>query len=484
MPSIPEAIARRAAGFPTAHPPFRPGPTGLLNGAVLLWALCLAAALPVLCGCSRDAGRARNVILVSLDTLRADRLSCYGYERETSPFLDGFAESGTLFETTVAQSPWTLPSHATMLTGRFPHRNGVVSEARTLAPEVPTLATVLCDQGMITGAIVNSHWLSKEQGLMNGFLTYTSFKTLEGNKGKSITDRAIAWLDRYSAKPFFLFVHYYDVHSSYEPEPAYRDLFTGKYGGLADGSTLQLINVRGGALEYNAEDIAHVSDLYDAEIRQLDDQIARLFAHISELGLDENTCVVITADHGEEFMEHGNVLHGRTMYGEVLDVPLIMRGPGIPTGKRVKEIAMLADIMPTVLGRLGLGGGKSGADLVSLDGVGLDGIDLIAAMAADSPAEQRLGFAESDWQNERPDIKRMVRSDRFKLCYNWFTGERELYDLENDPNEQRNIINENPGLADELMKRLEELMTGRRKGGVTEPRSQEDIEQLKKLGYF
>ena len=447
----------------------------LVAGCLLLGVFLLLGS----CGDNQEV--ARNVILISIDTLRADRLSCYGYELPTSPFLDSLAAEGTLFERAVAQSPWTLPSHASMITGRFPHRNGVVDESRTLPQDVPTLATFLDTAGFITGAIVNSHWISAEQGLDQGFLTFDSFKETTGNMGRPITENAIAWLQRNGKKPFFLFLHYYDVHSSYTPAPAFRERFTGPYQGHADGSTGQLLAVRAGKLTYSNEDIDHVSDLYDAEIRQLDAELEKLFATIGELGLQETTLVVITADHGEEFLEHGGVLHGRTMYREVLEVPLILRGPGVPVGRRVRDLAMVVDIVPTVLARLGL---KPDAS------EGLDGIDLLGDLDRASRSEgaitgsTRLALAMADWKNDEPDIRRMVQNDRFKLIHNRLTGEAELYDLEHDASEERNLADERPELVQEFLNRLEDLLSGRREADQIAPRSDGEIELLKKLGYF
>lgn len=432
-----------------------------------LTAVLLAAAV-LLAGCNGDPPAARNVIIISIDTLRADRLGCYGYERPTSPALDGFADSGLLFENAVAQSPWTLPSHTTMLTGLYPHRNGVVDESKVLLPEVPTLGTILCRAGFMTGAMMNSHWLSRKQGLSQGFLTFQGFPEIGPPAGKKITDSAVAWLDKYGDQRFFLFVHYYDVHSDYTPDAEFRKIFARPYGGYADGSTGQLQQIRDGELTYTPDDIGFVSDLYDAEIRQLDSEIARLLGHLKSTGLDETTLVVFTADHGEEFLEHGGVLHGRTMYREILHVPLVMRGPGVAEKKRIKEICMVTDIVPTVLRRLGIESGDS-----------FDGIDLLDA----EKRSGRFAFAEADWKNTEPDIKSMVRNQRFKLCFNRQTGEQQLFDLDSDPAERNNIADKNPELVKELRGRLKRFRTGTRKAGTIGPRSKEEIERMKSLGY-
>ena len=265
----------------------------LLYCAPALLALLLLAA----CGPSGDPDRPRNVLLISLDTLRADRLGCYGYDRPTSPFLDRYARENTFFTNVTANSPWTLPSHATMLTGLFPHRNGVTDEWKALPPEVPTLASVLSVKGFRTAALVNSYWLTGETGLNRGFDEFAFIAEGDPDAGGKITDRAIEFLEKSAGKdrPFFLFVHYYETHSPYAPTQARRDEFARPYGGIANGTTEQLRAVREGSLAFAEADIGHVSDLYDAEIRVLDGLLERLITRLKTLGLDEETLVVITA---------------------------------------------------------------------------------------------------------------------------------------------------------------------------------------------
>ena len=243
----------------------------------------LTLLLGSLTGCG-NCDRPSGVILVSLDTLRADRLGCYGYERPTSPALDALAARGTLFERAVAQSPWTLPSHATLLTGRLPHRHGVVEHTRRLPAAVPTLATLLAERGYATAALVNSKWINVEQGLLRGFAEHERFQEGGRNRGAEITRAALEWLEREGGQPFFLFLHYYDVHSPYAPEPDTAALFTRPYEGPIDGTTAQLVEVRKGALTVGPDDLQRLSDLYDAEVRQVDLELGRLQDGLRRLG--------------------------------------------------------------------------------------------------------------------------------------------------------------------------------------------------------
>jgi len=445
--------------------------TGLV--ALLAVVCLLPPAGGLFTACSDGDDRPQSVLLISIDTLRADRLACYGYGRPTSPAIDALAAGGLLFENCVAQSPWTLPSHAAMLTGRYPHKIGMVDDRRTLPVDTPTLASILDENRFITGAFVNSHYLQRKHGFDRGFLTFECVDNFEQNRGPEITRKAIEWLDRYGDKSFFLFVHYYDVHSSYAPSIDYARRFTGTYDGPADGTTTQLLRARSGKIKLSEDDIAHVSNLYDAEIRQLDSEIGRLLAHLKSTGLDEKTLVVLSADHGEEFLEHGGLLHGRTFYNEVINVPLIMSGPGVAPGERAAGVSMLADIVPTVLGRLGIDRGGP-----------FDGEDLFAGGKPDYDGEgKRFVLATADHNNQKPDIKRMVRNQRFKLHFNRLTGERELYDLVNDPAETHDLSAERARLADEFLGELERLMEGTRSADRIAPRSEAEKRALEKLGY-
>ena len=407
----------------------------------------------------------RSVVLISVDTLRADRLGCYGYERETSPAIDEFARGGTLFENVVAQSPWTLPSHATMLTGLLPNSHGITSGASKLPVDAPTLASMLRDAGFVTGAIVNAPFLSAKHGIERGFDSFEAVP-FDRKRGTEITDRALAWLRERQGERAFLFVHYYDVHSSYTPALKWRELFVRPYAGKANGSTSQLLRFRRGEFALGDSDIRHVSDLYDAEIRELDHELARLF---DALAADGETLVVLTSDHGEAFLEHGDVLHGRTMYREMLGIPLVMRGPGVPIGLRVDTLAMLTDVMPTVLGRVD----------VRTHSV-FDGVDLFEPGAL---AKHRFAFAMADHNNESPNIKWMVRDERFKLHYDALAESARLFDLALDPSERNDVAGTHPEILERLLQRLTLLRTRSRDAPAVEGWTEEELRELRELGY-
>lgn len=323
------------------------GKAGLSAVAALLLASCAGRS-------PSGPPKPEIVILISIDTLRADHLGCYGYPRKTSPYLDRLASEGTLFEDAMTPAPWTLPAHASLLTGLYPSRHGVKGFGHYLPAKIDTLAQLLHRQGYVTAAVVNSHLLTSRSGLDRGFREFVYLEEVvpQREPTKGIIDQATSWLGRFREQKLFLFVHTYDVHSDYKAEERYEREFVRPYVGRADGTSRQLMAFREGKAALGRGDASHLIDLYDAGIRQTDDELLRLTDYLRASGLLERTLLVITSDHGEESFEHGGVLHGKTQYQEVVKVPLILRGPGIPKGRRVAAPVSLLDVMPTLLARL------------------------------------------------------------------------------------------------------------------------------------
>jgi arylsulfatase A-like enzyme len=444
------------------------------------------AALLLLCvtlACEAPSARPapRNLIVISVDTLRPDHLGCYGGQRPTSPHIDALASAGVLFEDALATSPWTLPSHGSLLTGLYPSRHGANAAKHAIPSSVLRLGGVLGDHGYHTSAIVNSVYLRK-WGIEETFreLEYLPEAAAEREPSK-ITARAIRWLERRDRnQPFFLFLHYYDVHSDYASLPRYEARFVEPYDGRADGTTRTMLAHRYGEHQLERADAAHLARLYDAGIRQLDDQLGLLFESLSKQELRDETFIVFTSDHGEEFLEHGGVLHGLTQHREVLAIPLIITGPGVPTGTRIDEPVSLIDVMPTALSIL---------ELPVPDG--LDGRPLDVLWQAESPGlEPRLLFTESDFTYDlETGVKalgpnRTARNKRFRLHLNIETREQKLFDLEADPWEQSDVLAQHPEVARLLLDHLERFM-----GAGTEPHaapelSDADEQLLESLGYL
>jgi arylsulfatase A-like enzyme len=439
----------------------------------------LAALLAVLApACSRAPAGAQPpqlIVLVSIDTLRPDHLGCYGYARNTSPTLDRLAREGTLFEDAMTPAPWTLPAHASLLTGLYPSRHGVKGFGHYLPAKLETLAQVLGRSGYATAAVVNSHLLTSRSGLDRGFqeFVYVEEMAPQREPTRKLVDQAIEWLTRSRARKAFVFLHSYDVHSDYKAEERYEREFLRPYAGKADGTSRQLMAVREGKAALGPADAPNLIDRYDAGIRQTDDEIARLVRFLETSGLLERTLLVVTSDHGEEFFEHGGVLHGRTQFQEVVRVPLILRGPGVPRGRRVAMPVSLLDVMPTLAARAGA---KASANL--------DGDDLAPALAGDAPRlAGRTLFGEADHVNSQPDITRAVRRGGFKLVYDRVTEERRVFDLAGDPGETRDASAAHAETTRQLEQQLQRFLAIRAEQAGSSKLTPAEIEKLRSLGY-
>ncbi|HEX6882317.1 MAG TPA: sulfatase, partial [Planctomycetota bacterium] len=413
---------------------------------------------------------------------------CYGHGRETSPTLDALAAAGVRFEDVTAAAPWTLPSHATMLTGLYPSHHGVKHHETRLARSFVTLAEEFQAAGYQTLAVVNSHNLGAPQfQLDQGFDHFRwiveteddprTLKVRVFNSGDTIVATAKELLrGRDEDEPFFLFLHFYDVHTDFTPRQEYKERFVGPYSGRLTGTTSQLARVRNGEETLNEDDLRWLREMYDAEIRQLDDLLGRFLGWLDEEGLRDETLFVVTSDHGEEYQEHGSVLHGRTQYQEILRIPLIVSGPGIPPEMVVATPVHGIDVTPTILGVMGIP-----------TSVPRDGLDLTPLWSGGTLPE-RLFFAEADHNNRVDgefvyDIKKMVRRGDDKLLLDTHTGALELYELGADAFEQRDLVGERPELVRELQAALERFRAGAIEGEAVPPPTEEELRRLEALGY-
>jgi arylsulfatase A-like enzyme len=435
-----------------------------------LLALGLVAAATA---CHGGEERPRSVILISIDTLRADHLGCYGHPLPTSPNLDAFAAQGTLFDDAFAPSPWTLPSHVSLLTGLYPTRHGVRTTDRRLADAIPSLATLLAQQGFETGAIVNAIIMRRHFGLAQGFAAYQMVPSDQSRVGSAsrVTDAALRWLDDRRGRRVFLFLHYYDVHSDYRSLKRYERMFAPGPSRF-DGSTDQLTDVRSGRLPIDEAGAATLAGLYDAGIRQLDRELGRLFTRLREAGWLDDSAIVVTSDHGEEILDHGGVLHGQTHYQEMLRVPLILRGPTIPAGVRVRTPVSLVDVVPTLLALLGVAPHP-----------GLDGIDLRPLWKTPgAPSGARWLFAAGG-PGMIGDTIRSVRDGRHKLILYKRSGRRELYDLVTDPGEQENLVGMRPEVESKLWQALSRVVRSEVEAPDAPEIPGEVRRRLEQLGY-
>ena len=413
-----------------------------------------------------------NVILISIDTLRADHLGCYGYSRATSPAIDAFAGEAVRFETAIAQGPSTLVSHASMLTGVIPGVHGAfVMRKSPVRRSIPTLAELLKKRGMASASFNGGGQMSSRYGLDRGFDQYVSFS---GNDYTQETFAArvregVEWLERNKQRQFFLFLHSYEVHHPYTPGEKYAALFDAGYRGELPREItyplLRKLNERFRRL--SAADRRHVVNMYDAEVRSMDDAFAELLRYLRQSGLYDRTLIIFTSDHGEEFGEHGRIgYHAHTLFDELLRVPLVVRFPGgRSAGAVVRAQVRGVDIVPTIL------------DVLDLDlPPHLQGQTLIDAVRGRSFDP----YAYSQRDSRHRLLPTSVRT------HEWKATRRRLYNLQRDPGEKADVSSQFPDVYSEFTAMIRAAIEfGEKvKTAPSLELEKETLEQLKTLGYF
>jgi arylsulfatase A-like enzyme len=413
-------------------------PRSLLPGVIC--ALILIALALSIAGCGRE-GRP-NVLIITIDTLRADHLSCYGYAKPTSPRIDAFAHDNALFEHACCQSSQTLPSHTSIMVGTNPRTHKVISHESYLDEDITTLAEILKRRGYRTGAFISSHALDSKYHLDQGFDTYwevhKEFSIQERQIQKiqekcATTDAALAWLDGAAGSDFLLWIHWFDPHRPYDPPARYLSQFAGDYNGLVSSDAEFIMNAWRQRIDLTPEDVNYLIGRYDGEIAFTDVQVGRILDDLDARGLLDNTIVVITADHGEILYEHEYYFgHDIGLYDECIMIPLIMHVPGLDaSGMRISALVQSLDIMPTVL------------EVLGLDRPGyLEGKSLIPLMQGSDQSTVAYAFSETFPFPEKCPPRHAVRTAGAKLIWKEAEGDtidRMYYDLTTDPGEQNNL---------------------------------------------
>ncbi|HEU4403485.1 MAG TPA: sulfatase-like hydrolase/transferase [Candidatus Polarisedimenticolia bacterium] len=410
-----------------------------------------------------------SVLLITIDTLRADRLGCYGYAAGETPQIDRLAAGGVLFEQASTAAPLTLPSHVSILTGTYPAFHGVRNNGTyRLGPEATTLAEVLQGKGDATGAVIGGYPLAARFGLAQGFDTYDDSLPPEGvrqlsyreRKGEEVTRAGLAFLEKHSRGRFFLWLHYFDPHAPYDPPAPYAERFR--------------------------------AAPYDGEVAYVDRQVGTILGALDRLGARRHTLVALLSDHGEGLGDHGEATHGVFLYQSTLRVPLVLSLPGfLPAGRRVTAPVRTIDLMPTILGLAGLAVPEDveGTSLVALATGAGSGADPGLRAVAESVAP-RENYGWSDLASIRIGDWKYIQAPR-----------QELYDLRSDPSEKNDLAGARA--ADELARYREALdgtlsdsarraEGGRRSGGdarsgaagVRQDLDQTALERLRSLGYI
>jgi len=347
----------------------------------------------------------RGLVVISLDTLRADRLGAYGHPRPTSPFLDALAARAVLFERHYVQAPATLPSHMSIFTGLWPREHGVVPPALVLSPEIRTLPELLRHAGFRTAAFTEGGWMGEGFGFERGFERYEAREHERDTQVEETFARGLDFLARLGeGERFFLFLHTYSIHDPYAPpEPFRAELAPEPLPAGAPAPTGEtLAAVSEGRLSLPEGTLPRYVDLYDASIRYVDSVVAELFDGLERLGLAGETTVIVTSDHGEEFSEHGRLAHTQ-VYPETLHVPLLLVHPGLERGVRVPALTRAIDLAPTLLELAGVVGAPP-----------MSGASLLPLVGRPEPAAPQEAFAETDiyWGTMRTLIRR--EGDRFE----------------------------------------------------------------------
>ncbi|MFC2162645.1 sulfatase [Candidatus Altiarchaeota archaeon] len=301
-----------------------------------------------------DEGGRLNVILISMDTLREDRVDCDDGRAFLTPNICAFAEDGIYFKNCIAQAPNTLPSHASIFTSMIPeHHRANYRLKRMMAPEIKTLTETLSEAEYKTIGFTEGGQISKEI-FGRGFDQYYD----DGRGADYVFNKSIEWIKENREGNFFMFLHTYETHTPYAPTPEYAELVERGYNGsLPRVITAKMLHQFNRLRKKNQSDIDHIIDMYDANVMMMDDDFRRFILGLKELGAYDDTLIIFTSDHGEEFNEHGIVgYHGHTLYNELLRVPLIVKLPGNRNkGLIKKEIVRSIDIAPTILDVLGVG---------------------------------------------------------------------------------------------------------------------------------
>jgi arylsulfatase len=401
-----------------------------------------------------------NIILIAVDTLRATQLGCYGYPKPTSPTLDQLAKEGLLFEEMLATSIPTTPAYTTIYTGKHAIEHGIVQhggeamldEGFTLLPEILQRA------GFATGAVDDLRNLKPWLG--RGYDFYIDMPSRLFTKGEQLVPAAQEWLGQHRTDPFFLFLHFWDTHIPYLPPLRYRRMFYD--GDPYDPAHDTMAPVRAQRvwpifkeMHYDllveaktkrpVMDIDYITAQYDAEVRYVDDQIARVVAAMEELGLTGNTALVITSDHGESLTEHGIYFEHNGLYDQTLRVPLIIWAPGSGLQGRIKGLVTHQDLLPTLL--------SASQQPVPED---MQDRDLLALARKGTASDTEfICTCECTWR-----AAWAFRSRKWKLIRTLNPGAytvpaRELYDLESDPEEQHDLATQHPDIANKMEKERE-----------------------------
>lgn len=426
------------------------------------------------------------MLVIAIDTLRADRLGCLGNTRGLTPRIDALAARGTLYEHAFAHAPWTLPSFATIFTSLLPEEHGAggtFRDLRVLDDRHETIAERFRAAGWRTHSIANVEFLGKGFGLTQGFedvdeVHYDDNEQLRD--AATTTDAALAWTRAHASERSFLFVHYFDPHARYAPPKEWRERFADPRDRTSSafefGDRQQVVRWRMGAIQLTPDDFARAEKLYDGEVAYVDHEIGRLLDGLAAAGLDETTAVVLVADHGEEFLDHGDWEHGHSLYDELLHVPMIVSFPPRVPVRRVKSAVGTIDLAPTLCALCGVEPAKA-----------FRGHDLLGGPPDRDPPPEPLVAFGNFWDAPRESLRagdwKLIASPPAKGS----SEERfELFDWAHDPREKEERCASERVRCDAMRRDLElvrALLAARASRGAKAVLTPEQRKRLADLGY-
>ncbi len=451
-----------------------------------------------LCPASGGEERRRNVILISLDTLRADRLGVYGNPDGLTPNLDRMAGEGTVFANAYATYPNTLLSHGSLFTGLFPRaeRSERDMDQPRLRAGIETLAGRFAAAGYATGAITENGFVGSGFGFKRGFDVYDDGDNKEDYPGYAAMtfQKALKWLERRRRVPFFLFVHTYEVHAPYSVSPDLVEKIAERFPGYT-GRRYQRFAARDCAryntrqLRLDEREVAWIERLYDEEARRLDAVVGAFRSGLERLGLSDTTLLVLFSDHGEEFSEHGYLGHGETLHRQALHVPLVFWAPGtIPGGRRVEQPISLIDVGPTLAELVGVG-------TIFTTTPARSRLDWISGKVAEpaAPVFSELAFRRASCPAGAEQLHACryggiaVRDDRYAYIQLSISNAEHLFDLDQDGEERTDLTRERPRLLERYRVLVEAYRARTEPSPLVETASRldgETREKLRALGYI
>jgi len=421
-----------------------------------------------------------GIILISLDNLRADHLGVYGYQRNTSPFIDSFAKESIVFNNAVVQSPWTLPSHMSIMTSLYPSFHGVRKYPNFLNDEEVTIAELLKEAGYETAAFTDGGFMAASFGFDQGFDIYEDQRIGIAN----ILPKVKAWLNSNKSSPFFLFIHCYDIHNPFNPPPPYNSMFHDfPYTGRLLPSPKVFRAITKNKLKVNEDDIRHFIALYDGGIRYTDAMIGEFLTYLQNSGIMNQSLIIITSDHGEEFMEHGQFGHKQLHYRPMLQVPLIIHIPNYPKKEiRIQELVQSIDLLPTIL------------DIVDLPAFPeAQGRNLFPLIKRHKSRLRRSlwkvfhPFAKqpniSFSENIQIDQWSIINND-YQMITNFKTSSVQLFNLKADPMGKMDRAKDHGDITGQLFSKWEELHGTKSNNSLSLINLDEETsKQLEALGY-